>query len=110
MAEDKNEKKPEPSKDFLKKVEYICSVKNKLSRMQRAKLNIGGVRYRRRQLSTGDVQFIIGGLFVPKLMYTMDKRGKRVVHKYVPGRWEESVEEAFKLAPQLRKRSKKGET
>jgi hypothetical protein len=109
MAEDEKDKKPEPTKEFLKKIEYICSVKGKLPRPKRGKLNVGGVRFRRRELKGGDVQYIVGGLFFPKLLYTMTKKGKRAVHRYKPGAWEESVEEAFKLAPQLRKQAKKGE-
>jgi hypothetical protein len=109
MAEDDKDRKPEPSKEFLKKIEYICSVKDKLPRPKRAKLSVGGVRYRRRRLKSGDVQFIVGGLFFPKLLYTMNPKGKRVVHRYKPGAWEDSVEEAFQLAPQLRKEAKKGE-
>jgi hypothetical protein len=98
----------EPSKEFLKKVEYICSIKNKLPRRYRRRLNVGGVRYRNRKLARGEVQFIVGGLFVPKLLYTRSSDGKRVVHRYRPGDWENHVEEAFKLAPRLRKMRKTG--
>jgi hypothetical protein len=95
-----------PSKDFLKRVEFICNVKNKLPRGQRGKLAVGGVHYRRRTLSNGNVQYIVGGLFFPKLLYTMTPKGKRVVHKYKPSPWEDSVEKTFKLAPKLHKRQK----
>jgi len=98
----------EPSKEFLKKVEYICSVKNKLPRRYRNQLNVGGVRYRNRQLAGGEVQFIVGGLFFPKLLYTRMSDGKRIVHRYRPGDWENRVEEAFKLAPKLRKMRRTG--
>jgi len=95
-----------PTEELLEKVRFLAKVKNGLPFDQRGNLNTYGVyvqsgRNREPTLPKEGILYMIGGKWLPKLIFLDEDSGKTTVVKYEKGDWEKSLDLSYEKAKKV---------
>lgn len=96
-----NSEKSNPSEDLIHMVGYICTHLEPSDWPHRGlgkKFNVDGAYYQYYIFEDGRTVYKVGGRFIAKLVFTLERDNSITVQKYKPGPWEYAVKPGYEKA------------